>query len=117
MRTLVIWQAHIKPGYWERASQEMAKNLPDTRNFEGCQEIICYAEHNGKSFTDFIEQGPSQDDARRDEGGTMMLIEYWDSLEAYHKYVTWRKESGAVDEFLENCDAPAILRTFDEMEM
>jgi quinol monooxygenase YgiN len=117
MRTMVIWQAHVKPGYWERASAEMAKNLPGTRNFEGCQEIICYAEHNGKSFTDFIEQGPSQGDDQKDEGGTMLLIEYWDSLQAYHKYVTWRKETGVVDVFLENCDAPAILRTFDEMVM
>jgi quinol monooxygenase YgiN len=117
MRTLVIWQAEVAPGHWDQASAVMAKNLPDTRNFEGCQEITCYAEHEGKAFVDFIEHGPSQHEESHADGGTMMLIEYWDSLAAYHKYVTWRKESGAIDEFLPHAAGPAVLRTFDEMDM
>lgn len=45
-----------------------------------------------------------------------MLIEYWDSLEAYHKYVTWRQQTGDLPDFADICDGPPQLRTFDLME-
>ena len=54
--------------------------------------------------------------AGTDQGTHLTLIEYWDSLEDYHKYVTWRTEQGDLPNFVEICEGPPVLRVLDLME-
>src|SRR5262245_22093788 len=99
MSTLVILECDIKPGFYEEAARIMIEQLPGTRSFAGCQGIHCYRERQGGgSVTDFVtrgtEDGADDGGAAADQGTHLTLIEYWDSLEDYHKYVTWRTEKG-----------------------
>jgi quinol monooxygenase YgiN len=117
MSTVVLLEAKIKPGCSEQAAQMMVDQLPDTRSFAGCQGIHCYREAEGTgSVTDFVAQGPDGESATSAEGERLVLIEYWDSIEAYHKYVTWRTETGSLPDFVEICDGPPIMRTLELME-
>jgi hypothetical protein len=120
MSTLVILECDIKPGCYEQAAQIMIEQLPGTRSFAGCQGIHCYRERRGGgSVTDFVTQGV--DDGTNgpdtaDQGTHLTLIEYWDSIEDYHKYVTWRTEQGDLPNFVEICEGPPVLRVLDLME-
>jgi hypothetical protein len=119
MSTLVILECQIKPGMFAKAAQIMIDQLPDTRAFEGCQGIQCWREHKGerKSVTDFVSEGVEGEATEPgDTGERLVLIEYWDSLEAYHKYVTWRTKTGDLPDFVEINDGPPALRTFDLMD-
>jgi quinol monooxygenase YgiN len=122
MSTLVLLECQIKPGFSAQAAQTMIEQLPDTRAFEGCKGIHCYREHDGvrKSVTDFVSDGVEGEEdgaaAADQEGERLVLVEYWDSLPAYHKYVTWRTQTGDLPDFVEICDGPPVLRTFDLMD-
>jgi len=119
MSTLVILEAQIKPGFYDQAAQIMVEQLPDTRAFPGCQGIYCYRERAGQNVNDFVSEGVGAESAvaaaSKDNGERLVLVEYWDSIEAYHKYVTWRTQSGDLPNFADICDGPPHLRTFDLM--
>jgi quinol monooxygenase YgiN len=118
MTTLVLLECQIKPGCYAQAAKIMIEQLPDTRAFEGCQGIQCFREHKGErqSVTDFVSGGVEDEADGADEGERLVLVEYWDSLEAYHKYVTWRTKTGDLPNFVEINDGPPLLRTFDLMD-
>jgi quinol monooxygenase YgiN len=122
MGTLVILDCKIKPGYSVEAVRTTLQQLPDTRAFEGCQGIECFREHAGQTgtVTDFVTAGvhgePAEADGATDSGDRLVLVEYWDSLAAYHKYVTWRTATRDLPNFVEMCDGPPVLRTFDLMD-
>ena len=124
MSTLVLFEAKLKPGLSERAAQTMAEQLPDTRRFEGCQGILCYRERQGGNIIDFVSEGLEGEAAAAaakgnddDDGDYLVLVEYWDSLAAYHKYVMWRTSTGDLPDFADMCARPPVLRTFDLMDM
>lgn len=93
MTTLVTWEVQIKPGLWDEAAAFNLKHLPDTRNFPGCRSIDLYRETS--------------------DPDRLMLIEYWDSAEDYHKYVAWRRQTGVLGDFLTLCAGDPLLRFFD----
>src|SRR5579864_2453783 len=112
MSTLVLLEARIKPGLSERAEQIMVEQMPDTRAFEGCQGILCYRERQGGNIVDFVSGGIERESAAAaaaaadDEGDYLVLVEYWDSVAAYHKYVSWRTETGDLPDFAAICQSP-----------
>ena len=53
--------------------------LPDTRAFDGCQDLRVYLE---------------------DEGAKILFIEYWESAAHYQRYLSWRTETGVLDELV-----------------
>jgi quinol monooxygenase YgiN len=118
--TLVILECDIKPGFYDEAARIMVEQLPDTRSFQGCHGINCYLERQGGgTVTDFVSRGVDDErggDGPPDQGTHLTLIEYWDSLEAYHKYVSWRTERRDLPNFVEICETPPVLRVLDLME-
>ena len=53
--------------------------LPDTRAFDGCQDLRVYLE---------------------DGGAKILFIEYWESAAHYQRYLSWRTETGVLDELV-----------------
>lgn len=96
MTVLITWELPIKPDLWEEARRSCAENLGGTRSFSGCQKIDIYRDKNT---------------------GSMVLIEYWDSVLDYQKYVQWRKETGVLGDFVSDfASGEPALRILDLME-
>jgi quinol monooxygenase YgiN len=64
----------------EQTIQHLAQALPITRNYEGCR--YCNT---------LIELDNPQE---------IILIQGWDSRAHQQKYISWRQETGALDELL-----------------
>ena len=67
--------------------------LPDTRSFDGCQDLKVYIEGDGEG---------------------MVFIEYWDSAEHYQRYLNWRTETGVLDRLVEMLAAPPVIRIAED---
>ena len=78
MPTLVILEAKAKADAVEELKGLLAKLLPETRAYEGCQSVTPYL---------------------NDDGQTVVLVELWDSKPHYDKYLAWREETGALANF------------------
>ena len=75
MSVLVILEVKAKPNSREALTDYFRKNLPDTREYDGCQNITTHLS---------------------DDGVSVVLVEHWDSKEHYDKYLAWRTERGDV---------------------
>jgi quinol monooxygenase YgiN len=71
----------------------LTKILPDTRAFEGCQDLKVYVD---------------------DDGSNMIFIEYWDSAEAYQRYLSWRTETGVLNELVAMLAEPPVIRVTED---
>ena len=78
MQNLVIAKFPVKPEKLQETGQFLAEILPETRAFKGCIKLDLYLEEATKTY---------------------VLVEYWDSLADYDKYVEWRKVTGTFDLF------------------
>jgi hypothetical protein len=115
MSTLVILEAEVKPGYAAETERMLVEQLGGTRSFKGCQGILGYWERQGGSVTEFVNDGldgasSGDGDTSADEGGKLVLIEYWDSAAAYHEYVSWRTQTGDLPNFIDICEGPPLVR-------
>jgi hypothetical protein len=122
MSTLVILEAQVKPGFSAESERMLDEQLSGTRSFHGCQGILGYWEGHGGSVTEFVNTGPGgssagSGDGSADPGGKLVLIEYWDSAEAYHKYVTWRTSTRDLPNFVDICDGPPVVRICDLIDV
>ena len=73
MKNLVIAEFPAQEGKLEDLKNLMRQALGDTRAFDGCISIDVYID---------------------DHSQTMHLIEDWESLDHYDKYLRWRLETG-----------------------
>lgn len=118
MTTLVILEAQVKPGFSEETERMLDEQLAGTRGFEGCQGIIGYWERQGGSVTSFVEKGPGGNGGGSGgEGDKLVLIEYWDSPEAYHGYVSWRTQTRDLPNFIDICEGPPTVRICDQIDI
>lgn len=118
MSTLVILEAQVKPGFAAETERMLEEQLAGTRSFAGCQGIIGYWEEHGGSVTDFVNSGPGDTSGdTEDLGRKLVLIEYWDSAEAYHKYVTWRTSTNDLPNFVDICEGPPLVRIGDQIDI
>jgi quinol monooxygenase YgiN len=69
----VTYVMNLKPELTETLVQAFPAALPDTRAFAGCRNVNIYRSNHDQN--------------------KILLIEEWDSQEAYEKYLAWRKES------------------------
>ena len=67
--------------------------LPDTRAFDGCQDLRVYLE---------------------DGGAKVLFIEYWESTEHYQRYLSWRTEMGVLGELVAMLAEPPIIRIAED---
>ena len=71
----------------------LAEILPDTRDFDGCQDLKVYIEGDGEAI---------------------VFIEYWDSNQHYQRYLNWRTETGVLDQLGEMLAAPPVIRIAED---
>ena len=86
----MVW-VDLKPGEGgvQHILDFLTEILPDTRGFDGCQDLKVYGE------------------------GTV-VIEYWDSAEHYQRYLNWRTETGVLDRLVEMLAAPPVIRIAED---
>jgi quinol monooxygenase YgiN len=71
--TLVLFQIEAKEDGVEELKDALRGALPDTRGYPGCYDLSVFADPDGKTF---------------------LIVETWDSQEAYEGYLAWRANPG-----------------------
>lgn len=95
MSTLVILEATVKSGALPALNTLMRNILPDTRAYDGCQNIEIYND---------------------EESSKTVFIQHWDSRAQYEKYLVWRQETGLVAELGALFDSPPDIRFYERVE-
>jgi quinol monooxygenase YgiN len=95
MTTLVILDAPTKGGNAAELSSVLRELLPGTRSFVGCHKVSAHLSQDGK---------------------TMMLVEEWDSRQAYEKYSAWRVTTDIFKQLVAQLAGPANIRFFDPLD-
>ncbi len=95
MPTLVILEAKAKSDTLGQVKELLAKRLPETRAFEGCQSLTPYLNEDGQTF---------------------VIVELWDSKPQYEKYLAWREETGALAEFGALLEGEPSFRFFEPID-
>lgn len=67
--------------------------LPDTRCYEGCNQVIVLT--------------------NQDDPYNIILLENWENREKYEKYLRWREERGDLDALGEMLSQPASLKLYN----
>ncbi len=92
MSVMVTAEFKFKPEAADAMLEAMKAALPDTRAYEGCQDVKSYYEADTHS---------------------LLLVELWDSSEHQQAYIGWRVETGLMDSIGDSlADAP-VFRTFE----
>ena len=97
MATLVLLEAKARSGTTDRVTEFLAKRLPETRAFEGCQGLTTHL--------------------NMDDGCTLVILEYWDTREHYERYLDWRRKTGALSEFQEMLESGPDIRYFEPVDI
>ncbi len=97
MSVLVTLDVQAKPESLGELVSALKGILPDTRAYEGCQGIDIYA---------------NQDDPHN-----MIFVEHWDSREQYEKYLSWRTETGVMDQLGALLAGPPTFKYFDRVDV
>ena len=95
MGTLVQLEGNVKSGRAAELEEFLRLRLPETRAYDGCQEIIGYL---------------SEDKT------TAVFVEQWDSKSHYEKYLAWREETGVLADLTDFFEGPPTIRFFDAMD-
>ena len=95
MGTLVQLEAKAKPEHVQDVIDLLKQRLPETRAYDGCQEITIYLNEDGHTFV-FTEQ--------------------WDSKSHYEKYLAWREETGVLADLVALLEGPPDIRFFEAVD-
>ena len=74
MAVLMLLEATAKGERVSELKRLLKERVPETRAFDGCQDSTAYLSV--------------------DDGRTVLIVDHWDSKEAYQKYMAWRAETG-----------------------
>lgn len=78
MSVRVVAEFPAAPGELANLTAALSAALPDTRGYEGCEEV--------ESLLDVDRE-------------TIVLVERWRSFDDYDRYLGWRIETGMLDIF------------------
>ena len=92
MGTLVFVDLKPKASDVDTMINYLKEVIPDTRSFEGNQDINVYHEK---------------------DGDRVVMVEHWDSQGHYEKYLAWRTETGVMEKLGAMLDEPPIIRFAD----
>ena len=92
MATLVLLEVRARDDSVEELMEFFKVNLPDTRSFDGCQDITGYLNEDGQ---------------------TIVMVEHWDSKDHYQKYIAWREETGVLAAIGEMVEGAPVIRFFE----
>ena len=96
MSTLVLLEVTAKADCVDAVKEFFRTHLPDTRKYDGCQELTGY-EH--------------------EDGNIIVQVQHWDSKEHYQKYLAWRVESGVLAELEPLLDGDPSIRFFNAIDV
>lgn len=92
MSVMVSLQLPIQPDKFDEAVGVMKEILPDTRAFEGCEQVDTYLDRDGSSI---------------------LLIERWEKPEHQQAYMNWRIESGFMEQAGAFAAGPPAVTTWE----
>ncbi len=95
MSTLVTLEVVAKAESVQELKDFFKRHLPDTRSYDGCQDITAYLNEDGR---------------------TIVAVEHWDSKEHYQKYLAWREETGVLADLAAMLDGEPTIRFFDPID-
>lgn len=95
MGTLVILEAIAKAESLRELEAFLKRHIPDTRSYDGCQDITAYLNEDGR---------------------TIVMVEHWDSKEHYQKYLAWREKTGVLADLGAMFDGGPTIRFFDAID-
>ena len=90
---LVTVDLFVDPARQDELLQVLAGAFPDTRSYDGCEEI-----------TAFVDQ---------DQPGHLLLVERWARRADHESYLGWRRETGMFDVLAGFVTAAPEFRYFD----
>ena len=96
MSVTVLLEATVKPEEISNMKSYLAKVLPESRTYDGCQGFDLYFNTEKK--------------------GDMVLVEHWDSRAHHEKYLGWRTETGVMDKLGGMLAGPPSIRYFDRAD-
>ena len=96
MRTLVLLEVTAKAECADDVTDFFRTRLPDTRSYDGCQDITVYA---------------------NDDGRSIVQVQHWDSEEHYQKYLAWRVETGVLSVLEPMLDGDPSIRFFNPIDV
>jgi len=95
MGVLVQLEANAKPDCVDVMTDMIRKRFPETRAFDGCNEITAYLNEDGHTFV-FVEQ--------------------WETKQQYEKYLSWREETGVLAQLGALLQEPPNIRFFNAVD-
>jgi quinol monooxygenase YgiN len=96
MSVMVLLEAPVKAEEISDMKSLLAKMLPETRAYDGCQGIDVFFN--------------TEDEAN------MVMVEHWDSRQHHEKYLGWRTETGAMDRLGGMLAGPPNIRYFEKAD-
>ena len=95
MGTLVILEGVAKTESIRQLEDFLKRVFPDTRSYDGCQDITAYLSEDGQ---------------------TIVMVEHWISKEHYQKYLAWRKQTGVFADLTALLRDQPTIRFFDVID-
>jgi quinol monooxygenase YgiN len=95
MTCQAVLEITVKDDKYDQLREWLVKILPDTRGFKGNVSV------------EFARN--------QDEPKDVVILEKWDTREAYEAYLAWRSETGILTELGEFIDGELKVRYFDPM--
>ena len=92
MTVHITLELRLKPEAVQGFYETLPATLEETRAYEGCVNIAAYS--------------------HSDEVGRVIVIEEWESSEAYQAYLAWRMETGFMDAVGAIITAPPAINTW-----
>ena len=74
----------------------MPKRFPETRAYDGCQGITGYL--------------------NADDGRTFVFVEYWETKDAFQRYLAWRTETGVLAQLSSVFEGAPNIRSFETVD-
>ena len=91
MSVMVTVEIPVQAGKMGAFLEFVVQALPATRAFDGCLKVETFAE---------------------DGGGSLILIEAWETLDHQKAYMKWRMETGLADALAPFASGPPIVRSY-----
>ena len=97
MSVVVLLELQVKPEAVNEVKTFLQQVLPDTRSYAGCQGIDIYG--------------------NADDPSNLVFYERWDSRDHYQKYLSWRTETGVLDQLSAKLTAPPKIRYYERVDV
>jgi quinol monooxygenase YgiN len=96
MAIMVLLEGKAKDERVDNLKEVLPKLFLDTRAYEGCRGITAYI--------------------NRDDGRTVVFVEYWETKAHYERYLAWRTETGVIADLVGMLETPPRIRYFDQID-